>query len=70
MVVFDELTAGKSIHVDEVVSIGRLEVRLSNKTDRVTLTGSGTLAIHGVETIRNKYSTAMIETGILDFGPE
>ena len=70
VVVFDELTAGKSIHVDEVVSIGRLEVRLSNKTDRVTLTGSGTLAIHGVETIRNKYSTAMIETGILDFGPE
>ena len=36
----------------------------------MTLTGSGTLAIHGAEYLRNKYSTAMIQTGILDLGPE
>ncbi len=70
VVIFDGRAAGQSIHVDDVVRIGRLELRLANKTGRLTLTGSGTLTLHGAEYLRNKYSTAMIQTGILDLGPQ
>jgi hypothetical protein len=70
VVIFDGRAAGQSIHIDDVARIGQLELRLEHKTDQLTLTGSGTLAIHGAEYLRNKYSTAMIQTGILDLGPE
>ena len=61
MVIFDQRSAGQTIHVDDVVRLGKIELRLKKKTDRLTLTGSGALAIHGAETIRNKYSTALIQ---------
>ena len=70
VVIFDERAAGQSIHIDDDVRIGRIELRLENRTDRLTLTGSGMLAIYGAEYLRNKYSTALIQTGILDLGPE
>lgn len=70
VVIFEQPAAGQSIHIDDVVGIGRLELRLEKKTDRLTLTGSGKLVIHGAESIRNKYSTALIQTGILDLGSE
>ena len=70
VVIFDERAAGQSIHIDDDVRIGRVELRLEDKTDRLTLTGSGMLAIYGAEYLRNKYSTALIQTGILDLGPE
>ena len=70
VVIFDGRAAGQSIQIDDDVRIGRIELRLENKTDQLTLTGSGTLAIHGAEYLRNKYSTAMIQTGILDLDPE
>ena len=70
VVIFDQRTAGQSIHVADVVRIGKIELRLEKKTDRVTLTGSGMLAIHGVDGGGKKYSTALIQTGILDLGPE
>ena len=70
VVIFDRRAAGQSIQIDDVVRIGRLELRFANKTGRLTLTGSGTLTLHGADYIRNKYSTAMIQTGILDLGSE
>jgi len=70
VVIFGQRSAAQSIQVDDVVRVGRIELRLPGKTDRLTLTGSGTLAIHGAESIRDKYSTALIETGILDLGPK
>ncbi len=70
VVIFDGRAAGQSIHVGDAVRIGRLELQLENKADRLTLTGSGTLALHGAEYLRNKYSTALIQTGILDLGTE
>ncbi|MHC4879993.1 MAG: sialate O-acetylesterase [Planctomycetota bacterium] len=70
VVIFDGRATGQSIQVDDVVRIGRLELQLANKTDRLTLAGSGTLTLHGAEYIRNKHSTALIQTGILDIGPQ
>ncbi len=70
VVIFEQPGAGQSIRIDDVADIGKLELRLAQETDRLTLTGSGRLVIHGAETIRNKYSTALIETGILDLGPD
>ena len=68
--IFDQRAAQQTVHIDDVVRIGRIELRLEKETDRLTLSGPGTFAIHGAETIRNKYSTAMIQTGILDLGAE
>lgn len=65
MVIFDQRAAGQIIRVDDVARIGRIELRLKSKDDQLTLAGAGRLAIHGAETIRNKYSTAIIQTGIL-----
>ena len=70
VVIFEQPGAGQSIRIDDVADIGKLELGLAKKTERLTLTGSGRLVIHGAETIRNKYSTALVETGILDLGPE
>jgi len=70
VVIFDHRSAGQSIHVADVVRIGKIELRLEKKTDRVTLTGSGILAIHGVDGGGKKFFTALIQTGILDLGPE
>ncbi len=71
VVIFENEGAGQSIRIDGVFEIGRLELRFANKTDRLALTGSGKLVIHGAETgIRNKYSAGFIQTGVLDFGPK
>ena len=70
MVIFDQRAAGQTIQVDDVAKVGRIELRLEKETDRLFLNGSGLLAIHGAEYLRNKYSTAMIQTGILDLGSE
>ncbi len=69
VVIFEKAGAGQVIRIDDVAEIGRLELRFLNKTDRLRLTGSGKLVIHGAETgIQNKFSAAFIRTGILDFG--
>ncbi len=70
VVIFDQRAAGQTIQVDDVAKVGRIELRLEKETDRLFLNGSGLLAIHGAEYLRNKYSTAMIQTGILDLGSE
>jgi|GEM_PF-1948816 len=70
VVILDGRATGQSIRIDDVVKLGRLEMRLQKKTDQVTLNGSGTVAFYGAEYLRNKYSTALIQTGILDLGPK
>lgn len=70
VVIFDQRAAGQIIQVNDVARIGRIELRLKSKDDQLTLAGAGRLAIHGAETIPNKYSTAIIQTGILNFGPQ
>jgi hypothetical protein len=68
---FENNNSGTPILIDEVVDFGMLSVRLPQKTDQLTLTGNGTLELNGWETgIPNKYATALIETGIVDIGPD
>lgn len=65
---FDNNNANEPIVIEGIAHLGRIEVRLPRKTDRLTLTGAGRLVLHGVERLPNKFSTAQIVTGILDIG--
>jgi len=68
---FENTNAKEPIIIDGLVELGRIEVRLPRKTDRLVLAGDGTLQLRGTEArIPGKYFTGFIVTGVLDIGPK
>ena len=69
--VFENTNGETPIVIEGITEVEHILLRLPRKTHRLTIAGSGSLVLHGAESrIRNKYFAGLIETGILDFGPD
>ena len=68
--IFENTNYGRAITIEGTANVGRLELKLSQPEHRLTFSGKGTLVCSGAEGISNKYSTALIQTGVLDLGAD